>query len=136
MDITRSFCRNFHIGLIGLDLHNRVFRTDLVADFLGGNGYRVVAVRSGFELLERAPEVHPDIMLVDIQMPGMDGMETMRRVRAHADADFAATPMIAITALAMPGDREKCLAAGANAYLSKPVQLTELSSQVFKLLEK
>jgi signal transduction histidine kinase/CheY-like chemotaxis protein len=109
---------------------------DLVTDFLEANGYRVIATRSGYELLERAPELHPDIMLVDIQMPGLDGMETMRRVRAHRDPAVASTPMIAITALAMTGDREKCLQAGANEYMSKPIVLTRLVEQIHKILKK
>jgi CheY-like chemotaxis protein len=108
---------------------------EIVTDFLEASGCSVIATRNGFELLERAPELHPDIMLVDIQMPGLDGMETMRRVRAHSDPVLAATPMIALTALAMTGDREKCLQAGANEYMSKPIVLTQLVEQIQNLLK-
>ena len=108
---------------------------ETVADFLETKGCRVVATRSGFELIERAPESHPDIVLVDIQMPGMDGLETMRRLRAHRDPAIAAVPIIAITALAMAGDREKCLQAGANEYLSKPIILTQLAKLIDRFLE-
>jgi len=107
----------------------------MVADFLETKRYRVIKVRSGTELLERAAEFHPDIMLVDIQMPGMDGMETIRRIRSHADPLVAAAPVIAVTALAMPGDRETCLRAGANDYMSKPVRLKALAAAIQKLLE-
>jgi CheY-like chemotaxis protein len=109
---------------------------EMITDFLEANGYRVIAARNGFELLERAPELHPDVMLVDIQMPGIDGMETMRRIRAHHDPITAATPIIAITALAMTGDREKCLAAGANEYISKPIVLKKLIGSINQFLKK
>ena len=107
---------------------------DTLSDFLRTNGFRVVATRSGFELLERAPELHPDIMLIDIQMPGLDGMETMRRLRAHNDQQVAHTPMIAVTALAMTGDRERCLQAGADEYISKPITLSKLVDQINRFL--
>jgi CheY-like chemotaxis protein len=65
---------------------------------------------------------------MDIQMPGMDGLEAMRRLKA--DTTMASTPIIALTALTMPGDRERCLTAGANAYLSKPVSLKKLINEI------
>jgi CheY-like chemotaxis protein len=71
---------------------------------------------------------------MDIQMPDMDGLETIRRLRAFPDPELASTPVIAITALAMPGDRENCLQAGANEYLSKPIRLKELVSMIQKML--
>ncbi|MCX6082783.1 MAG: PAS domain S-box protein [Chloroflexi bacterium] len=108
----------------------------MVADFLGTKQYRVLKVRSGAELLERVNDVHPDIVLVDIQMPGMDGLEAIRRLRAHPDALIAAVPMIAVTALAMPGDQEQCLQAGANVYMSKPLKLKELAVSIHELLEE
>jgi CheY-like chemotaxis protein/two-component sensor histidine kinase len=109
---------------------------DMLTEFLQSKGYRAIAAHSGFELLELAPKFHPDLMLVDIQMPGMDGMETMRRVRAHPDPVIASTPMIAVTALAMTGDREACLRAGANEYMSKPLVMKKLLGQIEKALEK
>ena len=71
---------------------------------------------------------------MDIQMPGMDGLEAIRRLRADPDAELAATPIIALTALAMPGDREQCLEAGANEYLAKPMNLARLVDLMDKLL--
>ena len=93
-------------------------------DYLLVRGYRVVVARNGAEAIERAKEEKPDLILMDIQMPGMDGLEATRRLRANADV--AMTPIIALTALTMPGDRERCLAAGVNSYMSKPVSLKGL----------
>jgi CheY-like chemotaxis protein len=108
----------------------------MVADFLEVKRYRVVKARNGTELLEQAVEFHPDIMLVDIQMPGIGGLETIRRIRSHPDPRIAGTPVIAVTALAMPADRERCLRAGANEYMSKPLQLKSLAVAIQKLLER
>jgi CheY-like chemotaxis protein len=63
-------------------------------------------------------------------------METIRRIRSHADPLVAAAPVIAVTALAMPADRERCLRAGANDYMSKPLKLKELAVAIQKLLER
>jgi CheY-like chemotaxis protein len=99
-----------------------------VIDYLMLKGYRVVVARNGLEAFERTREEVPDLILMDIQMPKMDGLETTRRLR-H-DPDLKEIPIIALTALVMPGDREHCLAAGANEYLSKPVSLKVLVSAI------
>jgi PAS domain S-box-containing protein len=103
-----------------------------VGDYLESRGYRVVVAHDGVEALEKAVEIHPDIVLMDIQMPVMDGLEAMRRLRA--DTRFASTPIIALTALTMPGDRERCLEAGANEYMSKPIGLKNLTKTISKML--
>jgi PAS domain S-box-containing protein len=109
---------------------------ETLADFLTTQQFHVTVARSGVEALKVVPEIHPDIILMDIQMPGMDGLEATRQVRAHIDPLVAQVPIVALTALAMPGDREICLAAGANEYLSKPVPLQKLATTIRQLLGK
>jgi signal transduction histidine kinase/ActR/RegA family two-component response regulator/PAS domain-containing protein len=95
-----------------------------LTSYLRHKGYQIVVARNGAEAIERAREMRPALILMDVQMPGMDGLEATRRL--CADTELAAIPIIALTALAMPGDRERCLKAGANEYLSKPVSLSRL----------
>jgi PAS domain S-box-containing protein len=102
----------------------------LIGEYLESYGYHVIVAHDGVEALEKAQEIDPDVILMDIQMPGMDGLETTRRLRAQKR--FERTPIIALTALAMPGDRERCIQAGANEYMSKPVSLKSL----VKIIEK
>jgi CheY-like chemotaxis protein len=105
-----------------------------ISDYLSAHGYQVVAARNGAEAVARARELQPAIILMDIQMPGMDGLEATRRIRA--DAELVAMPIIALTALAMPGDRERCLEAGASDYLSKPVGLRQLAATIETFLQQ
>src|SRR5205807_9702863 len=80
--------------------------------------------RAGIELLKKTPDV--DIVLMDIMMPEMDGYETMRAIREIPK--FRNLPIIALTAKAMKGDRDKCIEAGASDYIAKPVDLEQLFS--------
>jgi CheY-like chemotaxis protein len=80
--------------------------------------------RSGIELMQRIPDV--DAVLVDIMMPGMDGYETIREIRGLPA--FARLPVVAVTAKAMKGDRQKCIEAGASDYIAKPVDMEQLVS--------
>jgi len=101
-------------------------------DYMASHGYMVTLARDGFEALAHIAKVKPDIVLMDIQMPVMDGFEAIRQLRQLPD--HADTPVIAVTALAMQGDRERCLAAGANEYVIKPVRLAELSEKIDQLI--
>ncbi len=111
---------------------DNLINLETYTDFLKSRGYRVIPATNGYDAIERAREFTPDLILMDIQMPGLDGLEAIRRLRAMPE--FGATPIAALTALAMPGDRERCLAAGANEYLAKPVGLLKLQETINNLL--
>ncbi|PDV97505.1 response regulator [Candidatus Chloroploca asiatica] len=104
-----------------------------IGDYLQDKGYRLSVARNGREALALAAETPPDLVLMDIQMPEIDGLEAIRQLRA--DPTFALTPIIALTALAMPGDRERCMEAGASEYLTKPVSLRGLVDRIESLLD-
>ncbi|MBE7381314.1 MAG: response regulator [Leptolyngbya sp. SIO1E4] len=95
-----------------------------VSSFLKAKGYRTLLAKNGIEAITLAQSETPDLILIDIQMPGINGLEAIHQIR-H-DTTVADVPIIALTALSMAGDRERCLAAGANEYLSKPVKLKQL----------
>jgi CheY-like chemotaxis protein len=115
-------------GQVILLAEDNIFNQQAFTDLLTAKGYVVVLAVNGADALERAEECNPALILMDIQMPVMDGLEATRRLREHPQ--FAQIPIIALTALAMPGDRERCLAAGANDYLTKPVSLKKLLSLI------
>jgi signal transduction histidine kinase/DNA-binding response OmpR family regulator len=101
--------------------------------YLSAYEYDVILAKNGVEAVEMAKEHHPDIILMDIQMPVMDGLEATRLIRA--DKDLAKVPIIALTARAMQGDEELCIAAGASEYLSKPVELEQLMGMIGRFLD-
>ena len=103
-----------------------------IGDYLESKNFRVVVAHNGVEAIARASEISPDIILMDIQMPVMDGLEAIRRLRE--DPRFGSVPIVALTALAMHGDRERCLEAGASEYLSKPVDLKSLVRLLHSLM--
>ena len=101
---------------------------EMFATYLRIRGCEVRAAGCGEEAIALARAPRPDVILMDVQMPGMDGLETTRRLRS--DPALRAVPIIALTALAMPGDREQCLEAGMDDYLTKPLGLKELHATV------
>ncbi|NMG58779.1 PAS domain S-box protein, partial [Geitlerinema sp. P-1104] len=103
-----------------------------MSSYLTAKGYRLELAKNGQEAIEKTQALSPDLIVMDIQMPGMDGLEAMQRIRAMSQ--FVSTPIIALTALAMEGDRDRCLAAGATDYLSKPVRLKQLVAMIQQYL--
>ncbi|PZU92873.1 MAG: diguanylate cyclase [Pseudanabaena sp.] len=103
-----------------------------VSSYLVAKGYQIILAHNGQEALDIVQSVQPDLILMDIQMPIMDGLEATQRIRQLPS--FANTPIIALTALAMPSDIDLCLTAGATSYLSKPVKLRELTNTIQRLL--
>jgi PAS domain S-box-containing protein len=121
------------LPLILLAEDNKI-NIELFSDYLEEQGYQLIFAQNGLEAVQMAQAQQPHLILMDVQMPGMDGLEATRLIRA--DPAFADIPIIALTALAMSGDCEKCLAAGASAYLTKPVSLKELTKVIEMLLER
>ena len=107
-----------------------------VSSYLRAKGYRIIVAKNGREAIALAQSENPNLILMDIQMPGMDGMEAMRQIRLYPS--LVDVPMVALTALAMTGDRDRCLEAGANDYMTKPVKLKQLAAiiQQFLTLKK
>jgi two-component system cell cycle response regulator DivK len=100
----------------------------LFRDVLLAKGYRTLGATTGVEAVELAAEHAPDLVLMDIQLPDLDGVEALRRLRG--DERTAAIPVLAVTAQAMRGDRQRLLAAGFDGYVSKPVDVRELIGTV------
>ena len=95
-----------------------------VTDYLRANKLRVIQARDGLEAVKMVREHIPSLVLMDIQMPLMDGLDAIAHLRA--DDKHTDMPIIALTSRAMVGDRERCIAVGANDYLSKPVNMKQL----------
>ena len=100
----------------------------LFCDVLQASGFRTLEATTGERAVELALEHRPDLVLMDIQLPGIDGVEALDRLRA--DDKFASAPVLALTAQAMEGDRERFLAAGFDGYLSKPVDIADFVATV------
>jgi CheY-like chemotaxis protein len=106
---------------------------ETMTGYLKSRGYDLLEARDGQQAISIAQTDCPDIILMDIQMPGMDGFEATRHIRQIPAC--AAIPIIALTALAMPRDRQKCLDAGATHYVTKPVKLGQLVLTIESLLQ-
>jgi signal transduction histidine kinase/ActR/RegA family two-component response regulator len=104
------------------------------SSYLTAKGYRTIVVKNGQEAINLLQHETPHLILMDIQMPEMNGIEAIKLIRQNPQT--AKIPIIALTALAMKGDKEECLAAGADNYLAKPVRLKELNSTIQKWLNR
>ena len=100
----------------------------LVRDVLVHFGFDVVEATSGEEGVRLAAETSPDLILMDLQLPGIDGAEALRRIRA--DDTIARMPVVAVTAFAMDHDRERALQSGFTGYVDKPISVRDLPQQV------
>jgi CheY-like chemotaxis protein len=103
------------------------------SSYLTTQGYQIILAYNGQDAIDLAQTHHPDLILMDIQMPKLNGLEAIARIRQYPD--LAGIPIIALTALIIEADREKCLAAGANDYLTKPVSLKQLNHTIQKWLD-
>jgi two-component system, cell cycle response regulator DivK len=105
----------------------------LFRDVLHASGYRTLEAATGERAVELVFEHRPDLVLMDIQLPDIDGVEALARLRA--DGRTASVPVLALTVQAMEGDRERFLAAGFDGYLSKPVNIAEFVATVKRYCE-
>ena len=105
---------------------------ELIREVLEMSGYDVVEAADGAEAVLRARESTPDLLLVDIQMPRLDGYGVLRELRA--DARLASLRVVALTAFAMQGDRERAMDAGFDGYITKPVDLAALRREIKRFL--
>jgi len=108
----------------------------LVKRALEGRGYILQWAPNGLEGLEMAETEKPDVILLDINLPDIDGYEVARRLRNSGKSHMVYVPLIAITANALRGDAEKALAAGCDVYMSKPINIRELWARVEGFLSK
>ena len=106
----------------------------LVRDVLTAKGYRLVEAETGEDGVRLGREQHPALVLMDIQLPGINGIEALRQLRA--DPATAGIPVIAVTASAMTQDRQKILAAGFDAYQSKPISIRPFLDLVREVLDR
>ena len=102
----------------------------LIQRALESRGYRLLQARNGLTGLQMAESQAVDLILLDINLPDIDGYEVARRLRASSKKQLAVTPIIAVTANALKGDAEKALEAGCDVYMSKPINIRELWARV------
>jgi two-component system, cell cycle response regulator DivK len=109
------------------DLNLKLFR-----DLLTAHGYETIETKEGLEAIRLTQEEHPDLILMDIQLPEVSGLDVTRRLKA--DENIRDIPIIAVTAFAMKDDEEKILAAGCEAYISKPISIAPFLNIVRRFL--
>ena len=108
----------------------------LIRRVLESCGYEMYGAANGLDGVSKAENLKPDMILIDINLPDIDGYEVARRIRTSQEADLHSVPLIAITANVLEGDAEKSLAAGCDAYLPKPVNIRELIARADSYLSK
>jgi CheY-like chemotaxis protein/anti-sigma regulatory factor (Ser/Thr protein kinase) len=133
--ITRHSLREGSQPMQVLLAEDNAVNQTLAVRLLEKRGYKVAVVSDGKGAVEAVERQSFDLVLMDVQMPGMDGLEATARIRGMERATGAHIPIIAMTAYAMKGDQERCLAAGMDAFVSKPIQPRELFETVEAVLE-
>jgi CheY-like chemotaxis protein len=107
---------------------------ELLRELLEARGYAVEEACNGLEALQMIAQSKPDALLLDLNMPVLDGFATVRKIRE--DPTMASLPVLAVTAYAMRGDREKTLEAGFDEYLSKPISASALDAELERIWNK
>jgi CheY-like chemotaxis protein len=111
---------------------DQIINQKIIVQILQKKGWNVTTAGNGLEAFRIAHEIPFNVILMDVLMPEMDGFEATGKIRADESGKNSKTPIIAITANAMKGDREKCLAAGMNDYISKPLH----PEDIYHMIEK
>jgi CheY-like chemotaxis protein len=126
-------CRLERMATVLIAEDNAVNR-ELLRELLEGRGYVVNEATNGLEALEMMAESKPDALLLDLNMPILDGFSTLKEIRQ--DPRLTSLPVMAVTASAMRGDQEKASQAGFDSYLSKPIESSVLYAELARILEK
>lgn len=111
-----------------LIVEDNVDNFQLVRFLLERTGYEVLSAATGREGMEVAKREHPDLILMDLSMPEMDGWDATRQIKS--DAEIGRTPVLALTAHTLPGDRKRAIDAGCDGYISKPINVNSFDKQV------
>lgn len=127
----KKLAKNFPLNI--LIAEDNYINQKLLRDILTLHGYRCDSASSGYEALEMMRKKNFDLVLMDIQMPGMSGEETTRQIHDVFKAD--APKIIAVTAYAMAEDRDRCIAAGMDGYISKPFRVNELVNEIVRVMK-
>jgi len=106
-----------------------------LSSYLQARNFRVQVAKDGYEAVELAVSAQPDVILMDIQMPGLDGLTAIQQIRNSSDSS-SQTPIVALTALAKESDHRHCLDAGVDEYLSKPVIYRQVVTVIQELLNQ
>ena len=108
----------------------------IISDYLSHQGFDVRTAASGREAVDLAEALQPDLVIMDVQMPGMDGLEATGHIRKSSNPRVATVPVISLSGLGGPGDRDRCLAAGASTFLAKPFGVKELESVILGMMRQ
>ena len=117
-----------------LVVEDNIDNVEMLSKFLEAQSFKTIVAQNGIEAVAKARKHLPDMILMDIQLPRLDGLDAIKQLRQFPET--AQIPIIALTALAMEGDRERCLEVGADEYLSKPVRLKVLLQKILSLLSE